>query len=103
MPDIRPRNSDGNRTYSDAAQVMQRALEFYLDQTAFIDNMSRTIDDYLVTGLGIPRIKLDAEIVDTETIDPLTGEMVSEPFITDQMVRIEHVPWDRFGWEPCTS
>jgi hypothetical protein len=102
VPDVRPRNSERNPQFKDAAQVMQRALEFYLDQGEFDENMGRTVTDYIVAGLGVPRIKLDANIVEVEDEDPETGEPVIVPIITDQMVRIEHVPWSRFGWE-CTA
>jgi hypothetical protein len=93
IPDVRPRNTDRNPLYKESAQVMQRGLEFYLDQTEFDENMSRAIDDFLIAGLGISRVKVDAEIEDTP----------EGPLITEQMIRIEHVPWDRFGWEPVSN
>jgi len=107
IPDIRPRNSDKNPVFSDAADVMQRALEFYIDNTAFDDNVHRSVDDYLVAGLGVPRVKLDAEITSVPLDAPVTGiegeEITEEEIITNQMIRIEHVPWNRFGWEICEA
>jgi hypothetical protein len=96
-PDIRPRHSDQNPTYKTAAQVMERALEFFLDQTGSEDSLHQTVDDYLVAGLGVPRIKLDSEIIEVDR--PELG--TTEPVIQNQVVRIEHVPWSRFGWEPA--
>ena len=106
-PDIRPRNTDRNPAYKDAADIMQRALEFYLDNTEFDDNMHRVVDDYLVAGLGVPRVKLDAEIIEIELDEPVVGmdgeEVDTESIIANQTVRLEHHPWPRFGWEPCTN
>jgi hypothetical protein len=112
VPDIRTRSTTSNQVHRDAALVMQRALEFYVDQTEFDSDMKRVVNDWLVTGLGVPRVKIDATIVDQPVMDPMTGEPqidpetfapMSEPLITDQLVRIEHHPWDRFGWEPTTN
>ena len=90
IPDIRPRNTDKNPLYKEAAQVMQQSLEFYLDNTDFDDNYDRTVEDYLIAATGVPRVKLDSEILDEENIG-------------FQLVRIEHTPWDRFGWEPVSN
>ena len=106
IPDIRARNtSDRNKQFKHAAQVMQRALEFYLDQTSFDANMGRTINDYLIAACGVPRVKIDTEIIEGQPILDEMG-MDTEEFeeeIGMQVVRLEHVPWDQFGWEPVSN
>jgi len=106
---VDPRNPERNPPVKNAAEVLCRSLEFYLDQTEFDDVMHRVTDDFLVAGLGIPRVKLDAEIEEIPVPDEMgnptvgeDGEPVTEPVIVQQMVRAEYVPWSRFGWEPAT-
>jgi hypothetical protein len=88
---------------------MQRAIEFYQDQTDFDDNVDRVVDDYLITGLGVPRIKLDAEIIESQVTGPMgpvvgdDGKPLMQETIGRQIVRIEHCPSAYFGWEPCVN
>lgn len=102
IPVATPRNGSQNDASKRAAEILERAIDYCLDQTDFDETLNRTADDYLAAGLGVPRVKLDAEITEIEEPDPMTGEMVSRPVITEQMVRAEYVPWSRFGWEPAT-
>lgn len=109
VPVVRPEENADHPAYKEAAQVICSGLEHFLDQTEFDDVMHRTVDDILVAGLGIPRVKLDAEIVKMDAKDPITGqpildddgEQMQEDVVAAQMVRAEHVPWSRFIWEPA--
>lgn len=110
VPVVKPRNSSRNPAYKSASDVMERGLEFVCDQTEIDETLHRATDDYLVAGLSVPRVKLDAEIEEIPALDemgqPITGEdgePLTEPYIKDQSVRAEYVPWSRFGWEPATS
>ena len=99
VPDVRCRGSQDNPAYKEAATVVQRALEVTVDNTQFDDNMRKSTQDMLVAGLGLPRVKVDSVIVEE---DP-EGNELDVPQIPEQEVRIEHVPWSRFGWEPCSN
>lgn len=100
MPDVRCRGRSDNPAYKEAAAVVQKALEVTIDNTKFDDDMRKATQDVLVSGLGLPRVKIDALVIDE---DPETGEELDKPIIAEQKARIEHVPFDRFGWEPATN
>jgi hypothetical protein len=103
VPDARDRSGGMNPNAKQAADVIQSVLEYYTNNTALDDNIDRVVDDYLTTGIGIPRVKLSAEISTVSEPDPMTGELVEREEIGEQKVYVEHVPWSRFGWEPCAN
>jgi hypothetical protein len=121
VPDIRPNNDDNNPIFEDAAQVLDRGIGYYADQQSFDACMHRAVDDFLVRGLGIPRLKVESEIVEQEgapvmtpgppimtPMGPQPGPPVPQPgemekAVGNQSMRWSYTPWNRFGWEPCNS
>ena len=89
VPDCRPRNDERDPTYRQAADILERAISFYVDDQSFDDNVHRAIDDFLSVGLGVVRIKMEA--------------VVNEGIIGNQSLKWDYVPWNRFGWEPCNN
>jgi len=111
-PDVRPNNEDQNPIFKEAATVLERGITYYADQQSFDDNFHRVVDDYLVQGLGVPRIKLRSEIVQMPQQSQQMGQMGqpgmpqgggTEEAVGNQTMHWEYVPWRRFGWEPCNS
>lgn len=105
VPDVRRRYDPGNQQDQQAkmlaqggkqaAQLIERALGYTLDTTPFFTNADQAVSDFLIAGLGVPRIKYEAQVQRDESGNPAQ--------ITLQKVLLEHVPWRRFHWEPGKS
>lgn len=78
-----------------AAQLIERALAYTIDTSPFFTNADQAVTDYLVAGLGVPRVKYEAQVQRDEQGNPLA--------IALQKVLLSHVPWRRFHWEPGKS
>lgn len=76
-----------------AAVIMERALGFVVDTSPFFTNADQSVGDYLIAGLGVPKVRYAAT-----TQQDAAGVPVA---ITLQKVLLEHVPWRRFHWEPA--
>ena len=64
IPDVRPANDEKNPDFRKASDVLERGIGHFVDKQSFDDNFHRTVDDYLSTGLGVVRVKMDSEIID---------------------------------------
>jgi hypothetical protein len=94
-PDVRPRYAfEGPQAViaKQAAQLVERGLEYIVDTTDFSTSADRVIDDFLVTALGVPWVEYDAKVNRDEQGEPTE--------IALQTVRMVHKPWSRFHWEP---
>lgn len=78
-----------------AAQLMERALSYTIDTSPFFTNADQSVSDYLIAGLGVPRVKYEAQVQRDEQGNPLA--------IALQKALLTHVPWRRFHWEPGKS
>jgi exonuclease VII small subunit len=96
-PDVRQRNQAGNVPETvkikPIAQAIERSLAFRLDAETddFDGNVDRAVDDFLIAGLGVGWIAYDASV---------TEDQEGIPNIDLQGVRLEHVAWRDFHWEP---
>ncbi len=132
-PDVRPRSSKQDPVMREIAMLIQRGLEYCVDQPGFDDNMHRSVDDYLAMALGVIRCKVETikttTVVDVPTYEDVMVEqppidmgggfmMNQEPVMQtmqtgmekqeqvtygDQKIVWEHVAWGCFGYEPGNS
>jgi hypothetical protein len=121
VPDVRPANDEKNPAFRKASDVLERGIAHFVDKQAFDNNFHRCVDNFLVTGLGVPRIKMKSQIVDVPIKQPppppeiaaimddedreamQQASMQTEKGIGDQDIVWEYVAWDLFGWEPCNN
>jgi len=112
IPDVRRRNEQGNPVRSQVATAIERGLEYFIDCHDFDGNLSRSLIDNLVAGMGQVRIAYDAEVEHEPVTDPMTGQpMIDEltfepvvaPVIKEQKTTLQHVPWKQFVYEPCMN
>ena len=121
VPDVRPANDEKNEAFRKASDVLERGIAHFVDDQSFDDNFHRVVDNYLVVGLGVPRIKMISQILDIPIKQPqpppdiasMMDQAAWEAFekagqrtekgIGDQNIIWEYVPWDQFGWEPCNN
>lgn len=102
-PDVRRRYQKPDPEEKELARLVERAIEYNLDVYDFEDGSNRVIKDYVEVGLGVPRLVYDVKTQPLE--NPETGEPIEvdgEPLeeITAQCVKVEHIPWSQFLWEP---
>lgn len=103
-PDIRKRYSDTQGPAKEASQLLERAIQYCQDMSDFDGAIDCAVDDCLVAGMGLPRVRLE---VDTGPVVDEMGQQVvdanGQPAeqVTGVMVLAEHVPYGAFGWEPA--
>lgn len=102
-PDIRKRYTDTQGPAKEASQLLERAIMYCQDMTDFDGAIDCVVDDSLVAGLGLPRVKLDVETgpvvgPDGQPVMGADGKPAEQ--VQSIMVMVEHVPWSSFGWEP---
>ena len=104
VPDVRPRNETDNPVFRQVARMIGRALSYCVDDQSFDFNLNRSIDDYLSVGMGVPRVKVNSVITQTDSgqVNHFNQPVMQEE-VKDQTINWEYVPWGRFGWQACNS
>jgi hypothetical protein len=97
-PEVRRRQKDGDDTQKQAANVVERAIDFCVDNTDFDGNTRSSIRDFLVASNGVGRVMYNPEIT---AIPDAFGQPVEQ--ITAQLTEVEHYSWKHFGWQPSKS
>jgi len=109
-PVVEYRFKDGNPIAKAAATAAQRILEFQLDTNidgyeSFNESIKVALNDGLLPGRGIARIKYDADVVDVPDEDAAEDEAEEEgveaekptvPVKSYELVCTESESWDRF-------
>ena len=98
VPDVRRRyDFEGpmGKAAKDAAKMVERGLSFSIDTSPFYTNADQAVGDFLRAGAGIPWVKYDPKVKLNEKGEPAE--------IQRQDVKLTHVPWKRFHWEPAKS
>lgn len=129
QPDVRRRFKDENKVARDAAEMIERALDFSMDSYDFDGAVEPAVNDYLVPALGQVRVNYDVSFAETkndipvrqesdgeniryldddgnvqENVTERNGEFVAQvpaEEIAFQEVTCSTVPWDRFRWSPA--
>lgn len=100
-PDVQRRYKEPNDAARDAAEILQRALEFSIDQYDFDGVINPCINNYLVSALGQAKVVYDARFrdADPERVPVLTlsGDDGDEYYEGDQKLDAEDVSTDEQG------
>lgn len=91
-PDIRRRYDDPDPVSKMGVDVIERSIEYSVDQYEFDTTMRDVVRSALAAGRGVPRVRYKPQM--RQAIDPITGEPIE--VLGYQEVTCEHVPWDRF-------
>lgn len=99
-PVVQQRFKDENPVAEVAAKVMQRTLEFLIDQnnpneSAFDDLQKTAVLEALLPGRGLSRFKYDAEIITVPLPEGAPKGTVPEEQVESETVCGQEVPWDR--------
>jgi len=90
-----------------ASLLLQRNLDYEMDNGNFEGEFKQVLFDNAVPGMGISWVRLDQDEVQQpqpHLQHPLTGELMpQEPLtvITKQEACTDYVAWDDFYWSPC--
>ncbi|QCL83905.1 hypothetical protein CFBP5875_04635 [Agrobacterium pusense] len=107
-PRVSPRFKMGDPIVATAADVLEKALSFEIDNGDADGVMKPIITDALVPGIGHARVRYEPKMVQREIKDALggpvlneEGQPVTEEVIGFQSVSMEQVDYDKFVWD-CT-
>lgn len=97
-----------------ASEILQRCLNNDIEdpEDSYSQTLVQCLDDRLVVGLGVARIRYEAEFEETEVeamtqLDPMTGEtlVIAEAYTeerkVDEDVECDYVFWEDFLWSPA--
>lgn len=96
-PDIRKRYTDSNELAKEVGTILERGIQYCQDVTDFDANIDAAVDDCLVAGMGLPRMRYEAKTSVQQ--DEFGNEFEA---ITQQLVDVEHISWSDFGFHPVT-
>ena len=97
-PVVQRRLKQGDLISKDAAETVERAIDYCLDVSDFNAHMQRSVLDLLVAGLGTARVLYE---VTTDQVQDPYGQAME--VISSQSVGVEFFSWKHFGWQPCKS
>lgn len=88
IPDCRPRYNDRNEIARKAAQTLERALSYQVDEYDFDEKIEKVVRDMAVPGRGIAWVNF------VPMVQPSIERLIWAS------VTCEHVPWERFRHGP---
>lgn len=103
IPEIRGRNSTNiDPIAREVSTVLEKAISYNIDQSDFHSDAKRAVLDFIVTDLGVGRIRLETKKVPQK--DQLGQHIIGEdgkPLMTigSQSVYLDHWPWKRFVYD----
>ena len=90
-----------------AGLLLQRNLDYEMDNGGFEREFKQVLFDNAVPGMGVSWVRLEQDEEhhpQPDAIDPMTGEAIpQEPvrILTNQEACTDYVAWDDFFWSPC--
>lgn len=110
QPEIRTRIK-GDTQSKEISKILEHAISYEIDNQNFHGNSKRAVLDYLLTDLGVCRIRFNTETTEQTDDDgqPLIDELTGLPMeaVATQSVTLDHWPWKQFiydigkDWEEC--
>jgi hypothetical protein len=103
-PDIRPRHGNADPVAKEVSDALERAISAQIDDNRLDTEIEGSAQDVFVAGLGVVRVKFDADDVPAQTaVDPLSGEEieVAPASLENERVLFEAVSWRDYRYGPC--
>lgn len=92
-PDVRRRYVDKDPVGREAATVLQRALSYSIDMYDFDDVMKSIVEDVLLPGRGVARVKYKSQMGPSDEGQPET--------VVYEAVECDYVEWEMFRCSPA--
>lgn len=96
VPDVRRRFLDKDPVGREAAQVLQRSLSYSIDAYDFDEAMRQVVEDVLLPGRGLARVKYKSEMGQVQGPD---GQMVEQ--VVYEAVECDYVEWEMVRISPA--
>lgn len=97
VPDVRRRFVDKDPVGREAATVLQRALSYSIDMYDFDDVMKSIVEDVLLPGRGIARVKYKSQLSDDG--QTVIYEAVECDYVEWEMLRVSPAKrWSKVRW-----
>ncbi len=90
IPDVRQRYKKDDPVGRVAAQVLERALSYDIDSYDFDGTMKSNVEDVLLPGRSVSRVKYKPTIIEVEGVEQVVYEEAP----------CDYVEWDQFLHEP---
>lgn len=128
IPDIRRRRKAPAQLEREAAEILERCLEYMIDTSPYSDEVNAMLNDYLLTGRGVMRVRykptilramepvqaLDLgdgasrfftannnEVEPDDVVETEAGPMVPIESVAFERADVEHVHWRDFRHQPA--
>lgn len=101
VPDVRRRYRDKDPIGREAANVLERALSFSIDSYDFDETIRDCIQDALLPGRGVARVRFEPSFSEEQSIDPATGQPVTQQELAYAAVSCSYVDWKFFRYSPA--
>lgn len=105
IADVRRRFLDRDPVGREAAQVLQRALSYCADSYDFDGVMTSVVEDYLLPGRGLARVKYVPTFAPIEPAEGTPGEEAGEVEAQEELVyetvETEYVDWEMVRISPA--
>jgi len=129
IPDVRRRKKAPAPMEREAAEIIERCLEYLIDSQCYPDEVNAMLNDYLLTGRGVMRVRYKPTIVrqmapvamindgeadrfftannnevePDDVIDTESGPMVQLESVQFERADVEHVHWRDFCHQPAKT
>ena len=110
-PDARRRFLDRNPVARKGAEIIERSLAYYADNTEHDNAYKRGVQDLVLPGRGVVWYEYEPEIGQVPVIDPMTGmpamddegQPLTKEALVDQEVCEEYLYWQDFKHSPART
>jgi hypothetical protein len=98
-------NDPGDDVARVAALLLERMMtaEVTASNEAFPTALRSALQDRLLPGMGVCRLRYDLKTRTTEVLNPLTGEMEEVEEMESEAAPVEYVHWQDFRWGWCRT
>lgn len=103
----RRHRGDANVVAKSVAELLERALDFSVEDADLEDSFKPVINEALLSGFGQMRVRYEPTVIDQPVVGPdglpvtdEAGQPVTEPTIAYQTTGFEQVDFDKFIWGP---
>jgi hypothetical protein len=100
-PRVVPRFEKQDKLAVKTSEVLEKALDFEVDESDMNEVMQEAVNSALITGFGQVRVVYKPMMGTQMVVDPLTGAEQPQPMVAFQKLELELVDYDSVVFEIC--
>lgn len=97
-PDVRPRYKKKDQTALLASTMLEKCLDFSIDDGDLDNVMRAAVQERLLVGRAVAKVRYSPEIAEVTASDGSTYDQVM-----DEQVRVDNVPYNLFRYSPART